>query len=78
MSQDISAALERLSQQIMTLPGVAAIGEGLCDGEPCFRVYVVNLTPDVEGRIPSTFEGYKVVVEKSGEIRALSEDDSTP
>lgn len=78
MSQDISAALERLSQRIMTLPGVAAIGESLCDGEPCFRVYVVDLTPDVEARIPSSFEGYPVVVEKSGEIRALSENDSAP
>lgn len=76
MSQDISAALERLSRQIMTLPGVAAIGESLCDGEPCLRVYVVDLTPEVEARIPSSFEGYRVVVEQSGEIRALSEDDS--
>lgn len=78
MSEDISAALERLSREIMQLRGVVAIGESLCDGEPCLRVYVADLTPAVEARIPSSFGGYRVVVEKSGEIRALSEDDSLP
>lgn len=78
MSQDISAALEQLSRQIMTLQGVAAIGESVCDGEPCLKVYVVDLTPEVEARIPATFDGYRVVIEKSGEIRALSEEDSLP
>lgn len=78
MSQDINAAQTRLTDQIMNLPGVAAVGQGVCDGVPCFRVYVVELTPELKTKIPSRFDGFPVVVHESGEIRALPTEDSTP
>ncbi len=76
MSQDMNAAQTRLTDQIIDLPGVAAVGQGMCDGVPCFRVYVVKLTPELKAKIPSRFDGFPVVVHESGEIRALPEEDS--
>ena len=78
MSQDMNAAQTRLTDQIMNLPGVAAVGQGVCDGVPCFRVYVAELTTELKTKIPSRFDGFPVIVHASGEIRALPEEDSTP
>jgi hypothetical protein len=34
-------------------------------------VYVDELTPELEGKIPKKIEGYAVDIEVTGEIRAL-------
>ncbi len=70
----IEDTLERHSAALMSVPGVVATGQGLCGDEPCIRVFVVERTPEIDRLIPETIEGYKVVVEESGEIRALPEE----
>ena len=51
--------------------GVEGIAEGKIDDEDCITVFV-SLT-DVERDLPSTYKGFKVVIESSGKFNALEE-----
>jgi hypothetical protein len=67
---DMSAVQKRLTEIVMARPGVVGIGQSLCGGNPCFRVYVSKLTPELQRRIPKRFEGIAVEVVESGDFRA--------
>ena len=67
----IEEVLKDHTQELMSLPGVVGTGQSLCDGQPCIKVYVVNKTPELAKQIPKTLEGYPVVIEETGEIRAF-------
>ncbi len=72
--ESIEAVLERHARRIVSLPGVVGVGEGEADGRPCITVYVAEKTAAVIGRIPTDLEGWPVVVRKSGDIRALTDE----
>jgi hypothetical protein len=55
----------------MTIPGVVGTGIGQDKGKPCILVFTVSNTEQVKRKIPSTVEGYPVVVQYIGEVRAL-------
>ena len=67
----IKRVLAENADSLMALPGVVAIAQGECGGEPCIKIYVTKSTPDLLERIPSMIEGFSITVEESGEIRAL-------
>ena len=69
--KSIEAVLKEHTDSLMALPGVVGTGQGLCDGQPCIRVFVVKRTPALLEKIPSTIDGYLVVVDETGVIRAL-------
>ena len=54
----------------MALPGVVGVGVGVEEGDP---VVVVLTAHDVE-EAPAELEGVPVVVRRSGELRALTDD----
>ena len=56
------------TEEWMALPGVVGTGIGLCDGEPCIRVFLSRPSPETEEAIPSRVEGYPVDVRVTGEI----------
>ena len=66
----IETVLKEHTDILMSLPGVVGTGRGECDGRPCIRVFVVEKTPELMRKIPSSLEGYAVEVEETGEIRA--------
>ena len=70
----IEAVLETHSPRLMSLPGVAGVGEGRCAGAPCIKVLVLEKTPELVERIGDAIEGYEVEVVETGEIRALDSD----
>ena len=74
----LETVLRRCVDELTSLPGVVGAAEGQQAGRPCIRVFVE--TNDAEGtkRIPSEFEGYPVVVERHGELRALGESQAAP
>jgi hypothetical protein len=67
----IEAVLKERTKELMSIPGVVGTGQGLCDDKPCIRVFVVKGTPEVDQKIPRSLEGYPVVIEETGKIRAL-------
>jgi len=67
----IEEVLKEHTKELMSIPGVVGTGQSLCDGQPCIKVYVVNKGLELEKQIPQTLEGYPVVIEETGEIRAF-------
>ena len=73
-TRPIADVLADHTRRLMAIDGVTAVGEGrLPDGRPCVRVYLLTDDPALRRRIPETLEGHPVVVEVSGEIRAMPE-----
>src|SRR5262245_40891405 len=61
---------EEHQKRLLAIPGVVGIGQGISQGKPCFRIYVGKLTPELSAKIPTTIEGYPVVVLQTGDIKA--------
>ncbi len=74
MTPTIEAAQAKLTDRVMALSGVVGIGIGECEGAPCIKVFVVRETEELGRQIPSTFEGFSVVTQVTGEIRARPSD----
>ena len=73
-SKPIEKVLEEHTNELMSIKGVIGTAEGLCNSKPCIKVYVIKKTPQLTQRIPATLEGYSVVIEETGEFRALPEN----
>jgi len=69
----IEQVLKTHTDHLMSIPGVVGTGIGEFEGKPCIMVFVVKKTQEIEQKIPSVLEGYKVVIEETGEIRAFPE-----
>jgi hypothetical protein len=67
----IEEVLREHTDSLMALPGVVGTAQGLCDGQPCIKVFIVKKTPELLRQIPAEIEGYTVAAEETGEIRAL-------
>ena len=70
-ARPIEAVLAEHTDELMAIPGVVGTAQGLCDDKPCIKVFVIKKTPKLEQKIPSVLEGHPVVVEETGEFRAL-------
>lgn len=71
----IEAAQQRLTGRVMNLPGVVGTAIGECDGALCIKVLVADLTPELKHAIPSEFDGFRVEIDETGEMRALDEEE---
>lgn len=71
--RDVNAVLAAHDQRIMAMPGVAGIYVGLLDDgvTQCLKVMLVRRDPKLEQALPRELEGYRVVLEVTGEIRPL-------
>lgn len=74
-SETIEQVLRRVTDDWMTVPGVAGTGLGLCDGTPCIKVFITRPRDEIDPPIPDEADGHPVRVEPSGPFRAL---DSVP
>ena len=74
METTIEAAQAKLTDRVMALPGVVGLGIGECEGEPCIKIFVARRTEELDRQIPSTFEGFPVEMQVTGEIRARPSD----
>ena len=73
-SKTIEEVLKEHTEELMSIPGVVGTGEGLCNGKPCIKVFVIEITPELEQKILNILEGYAVEVEETGEFEALPEN----
>ncbi len=69
-SRTIEDVLKEHTTDLMAISGVVGAGQGLCDGSPCIKVFVIEETPELSKKIPLKIEGYPVMVEETGPIRA--------
>ena len=74
MSQKtIKQAQEEHTSQWMAIDGVEGTAIGLYKGKPCIKVFSSKKAEDLLGVIPSTIEGYPVIIEETGKFRALDQ-----
>lgn len=70
----IQEVLKAHTPELMSIPGVVGTALGEQDGELCIKVLVIEKTPELTKKIPSTLESFPVVIQQTGEIRALEPD----
>ena len=71
--RDVEAVLAAHDEELLALPGVVGVYVGTLEDHRtrCLKVMLANKNPQSERRIPRMIEGYKVVVEVTGEARAM-------
>ena len=68
----ITDVLRDHTPELMAIPGVVGTAEGALDsGEPCIQVLLAERNAENERRIPRTLEGWTVVIQVTGPIRAM-------
>jgi len=70
-AKTIENVLKEHTEELMSLPGVVGTAQGLSNNKPCIKIFVIEKTPELDREIPDNLEGYQVIIEESGEIRAL-------
>ena len=70
---DINAVLAAHDKELLAIPGVVGVYVGTLEDRrtPCLRVMLAHESEKSRRAIPPEIEGYSVVVEVTGEIRAL-------
>lgn len=66
----IEQVLEENTPRLMSIKGVVGTAIGECDDQPCIKILVVELTEELEMKLPKFIEDYPVFIEETGEIRA--------
>ena len=66
----ISGVLKERTDALMSIRGVVGTGQGLCDGKPCIKVYVVERTPEVEEKVRNILDPYPYSIQESGRFRS--------
>jgi hypothetical protein len=66
----ITEVLQKHTTQWMEIPGVSGTGEGKSSGKPCIMVFIDHKSEVIKKKVPKTVDGYKVVLEVTGEIKA--------
>jgi hypothetical protein len=69
--RSIREVLKSHTDELMAVPGVVGVAEGESHGRPCIRVFVVDRNSELLRRLPGKLDGYRLLVEQSGEFRAL-------
>ena len=60
------------SKSLMQIKGVNGVGISESEnGEPCLKIYLESMTPEVEKELPKNLAGYKVEFEVIGNISAF-------
>ncbi len=67
----IEQVQEEHTDDWMAIPGVEGTAIGLFEGKPCIKIFTSLKPQQIRDKIPSTVEGYPVIVEETGAFRAL-------
>ena len=70
----IEQVQEDHTDEWMEIPGVEGTAIGLSDNKPCITVFSSIKVEELRAKIPSTVEGYPVIIEETGTFRALEKE----
>ena len=73
-ARDINAVLRAHDHELLKLPGVVGVSVGLLPDNKtqCLKVMLAPSNSKTEQALPKTLEGYKVLIEITGEIRRMN------
>lgn len=69
----IEQVQEAHTDEWMAIPGVEGTAIGLFKGKPCINVLASVKAEKLRGKIPSSIEGYPVIIEETGAFRSLGQ-----
>ena len=69
--RSIFELLKVYTDEWMKIPGVVGTGEGLHRGKPCILILVQKNTQELMRKIPKLVDGYPVIIQETGEVKAL-------
>jgi len=69
----IEQVQEEHTDDWMAIPGVEGTAIGLFEDKPCIKIFSSRKAEELRAKIPSTIEGYPVIIEETGIFRALNE-----
>ena len=61
------------SEKWMAIQGVEGTAIGLIKDKPCIMVFTSTTTGELSTKIPSTVEGYPVIIKQTGKFHALGD-----
>jgi hypothetical protein len=67
----IEQVQEEHTDEWMAIDGVEGTAIGLYEGKPCIKIFISTKSQEIRDKIPSTVEGYPVIIEETGAFRAL-------
>ena len=70
----IKQVQEEHTDEWMAISGIEGTAIGLFEGKPCIKIFTSSKPQQLRANIPSTIEGYPVIIEETGEFRALDEE----
>jgi len=69
----IEQVQEEHTDDWMAIPGVEGTAIGLFEDKPCIKIFSSRKAEELRAKIPSTIEGYPVIIEETGVFRALEQ-----
>ncbi len=69
----IEQVLKDRTDEWMAISGVEGTAIGLSEGKPCIKIFSSRKPQQLRDKIPSTVEGYPVIIEETGAFRALEQ-----
>jgi len=67
----VEQAFDSHRDSLLSIPGVVGAGIAKLDQKPCIMVMVQASTPEIERLVPKELDGYPVVIEITGDFKAL-------
>ena len=71
VAKPIEDVLKEHTQELMSIQGVAGIGQGLHNEKSCIKVFVTKISPDLKNKIPGILDGYPVIIEETGPFKTF-------
>jgi hypothetical protein len=69
----IEQVQEEHTSRWMAIDGVEGTAIGLFEGKPCIKIFSSKMAEDLRAVIPSTVDGYPVIIEETGTFQALDQ-----
>lgn len=73
-ARTIEEVLKDKTDEWMALPGVVGTAIGMSEGSHCIKILSSVNAQELRTKIPSSVEGYSVMIEETGEFRALDKE----
>jgi hypothetical protein len=70
-TMSIEEVIKKHTPELMSITGVVGTAQGKKNREDCILVLTAKKTPEMIKKIPSSLEGFPVVIQETGEIRPL-------
>ena len=67
----IEDVIREHARELMSIPSVVGVGQGLCGGKSCIKILVLKKKSKWNRKFPIWIDGQPVKVEVTGPIKAL-------